>query len=176
MPAILDIRGLPATLKMLDEFNDRELSNKMRRAVRAGIAPFRTEMRAVAAEPQYPRSFRKTKSRTSTRGGVSGRDIEAYVRPSSPLFNIFEPGAGQHEIAPKGSRSGGVLAGPAGGTSWDPGGRKRPNDFFARGAVSHPGMAARPLLARVFAAADPTAEDAVAVAIFGPATGPVVGE
>lgn len=175
MPAILDIRGLPAAEKMLDEFSDRELSNKMRRAVRAGIAPFRAEMRIVATEPQYPRSFRKTKTKTTTRGGASGRGIEAYVRPSSPLFNIFEPGAGSHEIAPKGSRSGGVLAGPEGGASWDPGGRKRPGAFFARGAVRHPGMAARPLLARVFAAADPRAEDAVAAAIFGTSTGTAIG-
>lgn len=173
MSAIIDIRGLPQAEKMLAEFDDKALANKMRRAVRAGIAPFRVEMRAVAAEPQYPRSFRKTKTRTTTRGGAGGRAIEAYVRPSSPLFNIFEPGAGEHTIAPKG---GGVLAGPAGGSSWDAGGRKRPATFFARGAVRHPGMAARPLLARVFASADPRAEDAVANAIFGTATGPVVGE
>lgn len=176
MSAIVSFVGLREAEKMLDEFTDKELANKMRRAARAGIGEFRAELRTEAASGDYPRSFRKTKTRTTTRGGASGREIEAYVRPSSPLFNIFEPGAGQHQISPKGSRSGGVLAGPAGNATWDPGGRKRPADFFARGPVTHPGMKARPLLAKAFNARVARAEDAVANAIFGHSIGPVVGE
>lgn len=174
MSAILDFRGLPETIKLVGEYEGRELQNRLRRGARAGISDFRAEMRIVASGAEYPRSFRKTKTKTTTRGGASGREIEAYVRPSSPLFNIFEPGAGEHEIAPKG-RTSGVLAGPEGGGSWDPGGRKRQGDFFARGPVRHPGMAARPLLARTFAASVGRAEDSIANAIFGITTSPAVG-
>lgn len=172
MSAVLDIRGLPETQKMLDEFSDREIQNKLRRAARAGIAEFRTDLRAVARSGDYPRSFSKTKTKTTTRGGASGHDIEAYVRPSSPLFNIFEPGAGEHEIAP---RRGLVLAAHEGEGSWTSEGRKRGAAFFARGPVSHPGMKARPILPVAFARGLSRAETSVANAIFGQTSGTPVG-
>jgi hypothetical protein len=171
--AVVSFYGLAETRKMLAEYDDKELANKMRRAARAGIGEFRTELRAEASAGEYPHSFRKTKTRTTTRGGASGREIEAYVRPSSPLFNIFEPGAGEHTIAPKNASA---LAGPAGGGSWTNEGRKRPAPFFARGPVRHPGMKARPLLARTFNARVARAEDAVANAIFGHPVGAAAGK
>ena len=174
MGAIVSFYGLPEVRKMLAQYSDQEIQNSLRRGARAGIAEFRAELRSEAASrSDLPHSFRKTKTRTTTRGGASGREIEAYVRPSSPLFNIFEPGAGAHTIAP---RRAGALGGPAGSGSWDSVGRKRPGAFFSSGPVRHPGMRARPLLSPAFNARLGRAEDAVANAIFGHSTGPVVGQ
>ena len=103
--------------------------------------------------------------KVSTRGGASGREIVARVRPRSPLFNIFEPGAKGHTIAP---RRAAALAGPAGSAAWDRVGRKRGAAFFSRGPVSHPGMRARPILAAAFARGVNAAEQAMAAAIFAP--------
>jgi hypothetical protein len=64
-----------------------------------------------------------------------------------------------------------VLAGPAGSSSWDSTGRKRPAAFFARGAVSHPGMAARPILPAAFVSGEPAAMTAFEQALFAPGTG-----
>jgi hypothetical protein len=161
------LEGLPECRRMVDEATGRQLQNRIRRAVRAGAKPFQAELKAEAAShhggsENLPASFAKVPAaKTSTHGAGGG--IEAYVRPSSPLFNVFEPGAGAHEIAPHGSR----LAGPAGGRGWSAQGRKRGGAFFARGAVRHPGMAARPILPSSFAAKVGAAETAVARAIFG---------
>jgi hypothetical protein len=168
--AEIHLEGLPAVRKMVAELTGRQFQNRMRKAVRAGAKPFQGELKAEAAShhggsENLPASFTKVPAaKTSTRGGsVAGGQVEAYVRPSSPLFNVFEPGAGAHEIAPHGSR----LAGPAGGRGWSAQGRKRGGAFFARGAVRHPGMAARPILPSSFAAKVGAAETAVARAIFG---------
>lgn len=167
MSAIIDVRGVPGALKALDRYDGKELQNRLRRGARAGIAQFRDELRAEArARSDLPRSFSKTKTKTTTRGGASGRDIQASVRPKSPLFNIFEPGAGEHTIAPRAT----VLGGPAGDASWTAEGRKRPAGFFSTKPVRHPGMAARPLLPSAFSRRASRAEDAIAAAIFGDST------
>jgi hypothetical protein len=156
---------------MVNELTGRQFQNRIRKAVRAGAKPFQGELKSEAASrhggaENLPASFAKVPAaKTSTRGGsVAGGQVEAYVRPSSPLFNVFEPGAGAHEIAP---HAGGRLGGPAGPGGWSAAGRKRGGAFFARGAVRHPGMAARPILPSSFAAKVGAAETAVAQAIFG---------
>jgi hypothetical protein len=140
----LELQGLPEVRQMLDQLGPREMYNRTRRALRAGAAVMRAEMRREGAAPGYPSGFRKTRTRNHRWPlGVS-------VSPKSPLSNIFEHGARAHPIAPKKAR---VLAGRA-GERW----RTRP--FFARGPVTHPGMAARPFIAPVFQAAEPGAEQA----------------
>ncbi len=164
MIEVVHLEGLPAVRKMLDQFEGQQLQNKMRTAVRAGLKPFQAQLKFEGDTPGHPHSFTKVPAgKVTTRGGASGREIEGYVRPSSPLFNIFEPGAGSHTIAP---RRKAMLAGPAGGGGWDAKGRKRKGAFFARGPVSHPGMRARPELPAAFAAAEGAATDAIANAIF----------
>lgn len=164
MIEVIHLEGLPAVRKMLDQFEGQQLQNKMRTAVRAGLKPFQAQLKFEGDTPGHPHSFTKVPAgKVTTRGGESGREIEGYVRPSSPLFNIFEPGAGAHTIAP---RRKAMLAGPAGGGGWDAKGRKRKGAFFARGPVSHPGMRARPELPAAFAAAEGAATDAIANAIF----------
>lgn len=151
----LDLRGLPETKAMLEQFAGRELVNRMRRAVRAAGNEFKEELADVAAEEptgNLPDTFRKVRVKISTsarRGGVP----TAIVRPVSPLFNIFEPGAGSHEI------SGGLMGGPAGD-------RWRPGAFAASGTVRHPGMKARPILPAAFAGGEDEASDAAAEALF----------
>ena len=153
--ATLDLRGLPETRAMLEQFAGRELVNRLRRAVRAGGNEFKDELAATAAaEPtgNLPRTFAKVRVRVSTsarRGGVP----TAIVRPVSPLFNIFEPGAGAHTIA------GGALSG-AGGQRW------RGKDFFARGRVAHPGFQARPILPTAFASGEDDAATAASRKLF----------
>lgn len=177
------LEGLPAVRKMLDQFEGQQLQNKMRVAVRAGLKPFQTQLKFEGDTPGHPHSFTKVPAgKVSTHGGESGRAIEGSVRPSSPLLNIFEPGAGAHTIAPGSSvtgrpgRKGGkprkaALAGPAGGSGWDNVGRKRKGAFFSRGPVRHPGMSARPIIPAAFAAAEGAATDAIANAIFKITTG-----
>jgi hypothetical protein len=165
------LEGMTKVKAMLGRYDDQAMQNRVRKAARAGIAVFRPALRAEAAsrfgasgDAHVPASFRKTKTRTSTRGGASGRDIVASVRPSSPLFNIFEPGASPHTIAPRGGKG---LGGPAGPGGWTSEGRKRPRRFGSRRAVQHPGMSSRAMLPGVFAEHLSRAEDAVAAAIFG---------
>ncbi len=175
MSAVFDLRGLPETRKMLAEYEGKELYNKERRAVAAGAKVFQAPLAAAArahhgGAENVPASFAKVPApRRSTHGGLSGHDPTATVRPKSPLFNIFEPGAGAHTIAPRH----GDLAGAPGEGSWTKEGRKRRGGFYARGAVRHPGMSARPLLPGVFAAHLGEAEDAAANVIFGHAVGAV---
>lgn len=158
--------GMDRVKAMLAKFDARSMNNRLRRGARAGAAEFRTELRSEGAGSQFPHSFRKTKSSSSTHGGA-GQEIEARVRPASPLFNIFGPGAGQHTITP----TAGALFGSAGSTGWDPVGRKRRGVFASRKPVRHPGMASRPLLEPSFNARQARAQDAIAAAIFGDNSG-----
>ncbi len=140
----VDLRGLPEVQKMLAELGPREVTNRTRRGLRAGAKIIRQEMRRQGAKPGLPKGFRKTRTRSHrTPLGVS-------VSPTSRLSNIFEHGARRHTISP---RVRGVLAGRAGE-------RHRAHAFFAPGPVSHPGMAARPFIAPVFAASQARAQEA----------------
>lgn len=165
------VLGIREAEKLLDGYQGRELANAERRAVRAAANTFRPEISAAAAARHgsgggnVPASFTKVPAAKVTTHGGGGRGIEAYVRPKSPLFNILEPGAGGHTIAP---RNGSALAGRPGEGGWSAAGRKRgPNGFFARGPVRHPGLAARPILPGAFAAGAGRAEAAAEAAIFG---------
>lgn len=161
MTTRVEITGGPAVQKMLDEYAPGPRQNLERRAVRAGGHVMQAALKAVAATGDVPHSFMKVPApKVSTHGGV-GQEIYAVVRPKSPLFNIFEPGAGSHDI------SGEFLGGPAGGGSWTSEGRKRPANFAARGRVRHPGMKARPILPRAAAMAGSEAMAAMAAVIFG---------
>jgi hypothetical protein len=170
MVVAISVQGAKEAERAVEELDGKDRSNAMRRAVRAAAKPMQAALKAVAASSDVPRSFQKVPAaKVSTRGGATGREIEARVRPSSPLFNIFEPGAGEHGI------EGELLAGPEGGSSWTAEGRKRPAAFAARGRVSHPGMRSRPILPAAFARGAPEAERIMADAIFAPARGPVMG-
>jgi hypothetical protein len=155
MSVTFDLRGTAEVKAMLERHSGKALANRMRRAVRAGGNEFKKSLASTArAEPtgNLPDSFQKIGLKVSSsmrRGGVP----TAIVRPKSPLFNIFEPGAGAHEI------SGGAMGGPAGS-------RFRKRAFFARGTVRHPGMRARPILHSAFADREPEARDAVARVLF----------
>lgn len=129
----VDVRGLPEVRKMLGQVEGRELNNRTRRALRAGVKPIREELRRRASSGKFPRKFKQTRTRAHRNPlGVS-------VSPGSPLSNVFEHGAKSHTIAPT---HGLVLAS-------DQGARE---PFFARGAVRHPGMAARPISGPAFEA------------------------
>lgn len=140
----LDVRGLPETKAMLAKVEGQQLQNRTRRALRAGAAVFRKELRSEAASrDDLPRTFRKTRTKAHrTPLGIS-------VRPNSPLLSIFEGGAKQHPIG----SSGQILSNPEAG-------------FFARGPVSHPGMEARPILEPAFNAAEDEASDAFTRELF----------
>lgn len=87
-----DVRGLPEVKALLEQFSERELQNRTRKAMRAGVAVFRRELRARARSGRYPRKFRATRTRSHRfPTGVS-------VSPASPLSPIFEHGARPHEI------------------------------------------------------------------------------
>lgn len=140
----MDLRGMPEVQKMLAEVDGAKLNNRTRRALRAGVKPIREELRRRGSAPGFPRKFRSTRTRAHRNPlGVS-------VSPTSPLSSIFEHGAAVHEVAP---RHGRALANEAVG-------------FFAQGAVSHPGMRARPLVVPAFNAAEPAAERAFTAVLF----------
>lgn len=140
----VDVRGLPETKRLLAQFQGAKLNNRMRRSLRAGAKAFREEMRREAkSRHDLPRTFAKTRTRAHR------NPIGVSVSPGSPLSNIFEHGAKRHEIG-DGAK---ILANAATG-------------FFARGSVSHPGMAARPFIAPVFAAAQGDATKAAADVLF----------
>lgn len=164
------VTGARSIEEELEKLDGKDRANTERRAVRAATKPFIASMRQTASSSDVPRSFQKIPAaRVSTRRGDGGRGIGATVRPKSPLFNIFEPGAGEHEI------SGDLLAGPSGSSSWDASGRKRPEAFAARGAVSHPGFKGRPITPRAFAAGEAAALKAMADVIFGTSPGEAMG-
>lgn len=159
----VSLRGDKEIRKLLDSLSGKELQTRTRRATRAGSAVMRAELRGRVRSGSYPRSFSRIKTRSSTRGG-----IKTQTGPTSPLLSIFEQGATAHRIGPKaagsirvgasGDRSvvdsssrGGFLSnlnnrdGAAQAGRWE-------KAFFARGAVQHPGMHARPLIAPTFEA------------------------
>lgn len=170
----VDLRGLPEVRRMLASVDDKERRNRERRAVRAAAKPFNTGLKAAAAsEPtgNVPKSFQRVGTRVSASARREG-EIVAIVKPKSALFNIFEPGAGPHMIAPHH----GLLAGYGGGFGfWTQGSRKRARNFVSRRAVRHPGMKARPLLPTAFAGNVEKASDAATAVIFGRSAGGVLG-
>lgn len=143
------LRGDKEIRKLLESLSERELQNRMRRATRAGVAVMRRELKVRAAGGDYPKTFQKIATRSSTRGG-----IRTQTGPTSPLLHIFEEGAKPHRIAP--AAAGGIRTSRGGARSVvdssSTGVLSNPDaGFFARGPVNHPGMAARPLIAPVFA-------------------------
>jgi hypothetical protein len=185
----VQFRGMAQVKAMVEDYGDAKMRNRMRRGAYAGAKVFQGAVKATAASRHgagtgnVPLSEQRVPApKVTTRGGVGGRDIEAYVRPKSSLFNILEPGARGHTIAPGSSvtgrpgRRGGkarkpTLGGPAGSGGWTPAGRKRKGAFYSRRPVQHPGVAARPILAPAFNAVLPAAEDAIAAVLFAPTTG-----
>jgi hypothetical protein len=173
---MITVLGLHEAEKLLDGFTGKDLRNAERRAVRAAANAFKPEIVAAArgrhgsGSGNVPASFAKVPAAKVS--AHLGADVSASIRPKSPLFNIFEPGAGAHVIAP---RRKGQLAGPAGPGGWTKDGRKRRADFYAHGAVRHPGMSARPILPGAFSAGSERAVDAAAAAIFGTDRGFALG-
>ena len=152
----VDVRGLPEARKLLEQVQGRELNNRMRRSLRRGAKVMREKLRDEArSRSDLPKSFRKTRTRPHRNPlGVS-------VSPSSSLSNIFEHGARVHPIAPKAR---GILSNfNARRAAAD---RATGGLFFARGPVSHPGMAARPFIGPVFDAAEHPASEAMADELF----------
>lgn len=140
---------------MLGQYTGAQMTTRLRRGTRAGVAVYRAALRARArSDSSVPDFFSKTRTRhsASMRSG-----IYSSVRPTSPLTSVFESGASAHDI---GSRRTFLLAGPA-GQRW------RSRDFRARGSVRHPGMDAHPILAPVFEQATGAAKRAAATAVFG---------
>jgi hypothetical protein len=109
----LDLRGLPEVEKMLAQFEGQPLQNRTRKALRAGVAVMRKELRARASSGRFPKKFRKTR----TRGHRN--PVGVSVSPGSPLSTIFEHGARPHAIP--------ITRGPfAGRTIQHPGMAARP--------------------------------------------------
>lgn len=133
MSELIDIRGVPEVHKMLAQFTPRELTNRTRRALRAGGAVMRKEMRQKGNRKGfYPKGFKSTRTRNHQHPlGVS-------VSPKSPLSTIFEHGARPH---------------------------MEPNPWVGR-ETQHPGMAARPFIAPVFAAGQSPATVAMEKTLF----------
>lgn len=158
---VVVISGADKVQKMLSWYDNPQLFNRMRRAVRAGGKEFQAGLKSAAAsEPtgNIPDTFRKVPAPKVSASRRRGGDIVAKVRPKSPLFNIFEPGAGAHDI------TGGYSA-PMGGPA---GKRWRKRSFGARGTVRHPGLRARPIMPTAFKDRLTRADAAVAAVLFGP--------
>jgi hypothetical protein len=139
--ATVTIRGGPAIARTLNALGGRELQNRTARATRAGAGVFRKALRSEVKSGVHPKTFRKLATRNHR------MPIGTSVGPTSPLINIFEGGAGSHEIAPGKLQSTGnrpMLLSGKGGEHY------RPRDFAAAMPVTHPGMAARPLIGPVF--------------------------
>lgn len=183
------ITGADQILEVLEQLDGKDRQNLERRAIRAAAKPFQAAFKQVAASHQsvVPASFLKVPAAKVSASMRRGGTIAATVRPKSPLFNIFEPGASGHSIGggvERQARAGGLrkneqvrvrggrrtsrmLAGPAGKATWDDAGRKRKGAFFARGPVHHPGMSARPLTPTAFALGEPAAMEAFTAVILG---------
>lgn len=148
------VRGTREARKLCESLSGKELQNRTRRATRAGAAVFRKKVRSEArSRSDIPDSF----ARTKTRGHRT--PVGTSTGPTSPLLNIFEPGAGAHVIAPgwEGSGSETATRRAREGTftgkllmSGQAGDRWRARDFVASGPVRHPGMAARPFVDPIF--------------------------
>lgn len=147
MSITYDLRGGKEARELLDSLSGRELQNRTRRGTRRGAAIFRAEARRRAGTGGIPSRFKKTR----TRGHRT--PVGTSTGPTSPLLNIFEGGAGRHAIG----RGGQILTNL--NTRREAGTEQGP-PFFARGPVSHPGMAARPLVGPVFEAKKEDAAEA----------------
>jgi hypothetical protein len=159
MSISIKIDGLPEAMRRVEGLTGRQMQNKLRRAVRAGAKPMQASLKAAAAaQPtgNLPKTFTKVPAAKVSASMRRGGQVVASVKPKSPLFNIFEPGAGAHEIAP------GARGRAVGGLSGAAGVRGRKRAFYARGAVRHPGMRARPIRPTAFAAGKPAAQLAIA--------------
>lgn len=146
--------------RMLAKYEPPEMRRRLRRGVTAGARVYRTGLRSRAkSDPAIPDFFAKTKTKSGVRFGL----IKTEVGPSSPLWNIFEGGAGAHEIAPGrlGVAGRGLLMSGKAGDRW------RGRDFVASMPVRHPGMRARPLAGPVFRESERAAKRAVAQTVFG---------
>lgn len=111
MGEFVSVTGQSAVLRELDLYAPQARQNLERRAVRAGANVVKKQMSFEADAPGHPHSFTKVKVRISS-SMRSGGVPSALVRPSSPLFNIFEPGAHGHAIAP-GSKGAAPERGPS---------------------------------------------------------------
>lgn len=162
----ITITGVDGIMAVLEQLDGKDRQNLERRAVRAASKPFIAAFKEVAASHQsvVPASFLKVPAAKVSASMRRGGSIMATVRPKSPLFNIFEPGAKRHTIAP---RRGAVMGGPAGSSAWDSKGRKRSSDFFSSGPVEHPGMGSRAITPAAFALGEPAAMDAFTAVILG---------
>ncbi len=142
MPATSVIRvvGVKEAQALLEQVSGAKLNARMRRGLRRGAKVFREKIRAEARRPGIPATFRRTRTRAHRNPlGVS-------VSPGSPLSTIFEHGAGRHAIGAAGQ----ILHSQQGERL-----------FAARGPVSHPGMAARPVVGPAYAAGEAEASAAV---------------
>lgn len=146
------LRGDREVRRLIDSLSAGELVTRTRRATRAGAAVMRTDVRARVRGSQYPRTFRKIATKSTTHAGPGGTSPGTSVGPTSPLHNIFEGGASGHRIAPRHAR---VLAGPIGE-------HYRSAPFVSAHPVTHPGMEARPLTTPAFEA---TKDEAAAAAM-----------
>ncbi len=143
----VSLRGDKEIAKIIDSLSGRELQNRTRRATRSGAKVFRQGLRGRVTGSGYPRSFRKLATKNHRDGSTS-------TGPTSPLLNIFEGGAGMHPIG-----GGGQLLSNF-GTRRAAANKHTGGFFMARGPVSHPGMAARPIIAPEFDADQGKAADA----------------
>jgi hypothetical protein len=109
----IEVRGVPEAQKMLEQLTGQPLQNRVRRALRAGLAPMRKAYRSQAKSGRYPRRFRATRTRNHRNPlGVS-------LAPQSPLGPVFDHGARPHAIP--------ITKGPfAGRTVHHPGMAARP--------------------------------------------------
>lgn len=109
----LDLQGLPECQAMIAQFEGKELNNRARRGLRAGIRVLRGPLRQKASGGGFPRKFRRTRTRSHR------NPIGVSVSPGSPLSTIFEHGAKPHAIP--------ITKGPlAGRTVQHPGMKARP--------------------------------------------------
>lgn len=137
----INVRGIPEAQKLLGNLSGSQLQNRVRRGTRAGAKVFREEVRSQArARADIPDRFAKT----ATKGHRT--PVGTSTGPTSPLLVIFEGGADDHRIGAPGQ----VLTNI--GTRREQADKATAGIFFARGPVSHPGMAARPLVGPVFEA------------------------
>ena len=113
MGVSVDLQGLPEVQKLLGQFEGAPLNNRVRRALRAGIAVIRPALRTKARSGGFPKKFAKTRTRPHR------NPVGVSVSPGSPLSTVFEHGARPHAIP--------IKAGPfAGRTVQHPGMAPRP--------------------------------------------------
>lgn len=133
------LRGGKEAHKLMNSLSGKDLQNRTRRGVRKGAAVGRQTMRSMARDPKYPSAY----TAGVAGGGIATRNhrfpIATSVGPTTPLLNLFEPGATAHQVGATGQ----VLRG-AGGQDY------RSAPFMARGPVRHPGFPAVPLIGPVF--------------------------